>query len=63
TEGNVNISVFDAAGRSVSTLVNETKPAGEYTFTLNNQNLAAGIYFVRVQTPDGLNTQTMTIIR
>jgi len=63
TEGNVNISVFDAAGRSVSTLVNETKPAGEYTFTLNNQNLAAGIYFVRVQTPDGLNTQSMTIIR
>ena len=63
TEGNVNISVFDAAGRSVSTLVNETKPAGDYTFTLKNQNLAAGIYFVRVQTPEGVNTKSMTIIR
>ena len=63
TEGNVNISVFDAAGRTVSTLVNETKPAGDYTFTLKNQNLAAGIYFVRVQTPEGVNTKSMTIIR
>jgi len=62
-EGNVRISIFNAAGRLVNNLVNETKPAGEYTFTLNNQNLAAGIYFVRVQTPDGLNTQSMTIIR
>ncbi|MBA7556048.1 hypothetical protein ES705_48745 [subsurface metagenome] len=59
----MNISVFDAAGRSVSTLVNETKPAGDYTFTLKNQNLAAGIYFVRVQTPEGVNTKSMTIIR
>jgi len=63
TEGNVNISVFDAAGRSVSTLVNETKPAGDYTFTLNNQNLAAGIYFIRVETSEGVTTKPMTIIR
>jgi hypothetical protein len=63
TKGNVNISVFDAAGRSVSTLVNETKPAGEYTFTLNNQNLAAGIYFIRVVTSECVTTKLMTIIR
>ena len=63
TEGNVNISVFDAAGRSVSTLVNETRPAGEYTFTLNNPNLAAGIYFIRIETPEGTAGKTMTIVR
>lgn len=62
-QGHVNISLFDAAGRSVSTLVNETKPAGEYTFTLNNQNLAAGIYFIRVETSEGTVGKTMTIVR
>ncbi|MCK4817106.1 hypothetical protein KA005_15155, partial [bacterium] len=41
-EGNVKISVFDAVGRLVDNLLNETKPAGEYTVNMNNQNLAAG---------------------
>jgi len=63
TEGNVKISMFDAAGRLVNALVNETKPAGEYTVNMNNQNLAAGIYFIRVKTPEGVNTKPMTIIR
>lgn len=63
TEGNVNISVFDATGRSVSTLVNETKPAGEYTVNMNNPNLAAGVYFMRIETPEGTAGKTMTIVR
>lgn len=62
-QGNVNISVYDAAGRIVKTLVNESKPAGDYSITMNNDNLASGIYFVRVETPDGVNTKPMTIIR
>jgi hypothetical protein len=63
TEGDVRITLFDAAGRTVSTLVNEIKSAGKYTFTIDNENLAAGIYFVRVETPDGVNTKAMTVIR
>ncbi len=62
-EGNVRISLFDAAGRVVNTLVNETKPAGEHTLILNNQNLSAGVYFIRVETQEGVNTESMTIVR
>lgn len=62
-QGHVNISLFDAAGRVVQTLVNESKPAGDYSITMNNDNLASGIYFVRVETPDGVNTKPMTIVR
>lgn len=62
-QGPVNISVFDATGRVVNNLVNETKSAGEYTVNMNNQNLAAGIYFIRVETPEGTAGKTMTIIR
>lgn len=62
-QGNVNISVYDATGRIVKTLVNENKPAGDYLITMNNENLAAGVYFVKVKTPEGTAGKTMTIIR
>jgi len=62
-QGSVNISVYDAAGRIVNNLVNEIKPAGEYTVNMNNQNLAAGIYFIRIETPEGTAGKTMTIVR
>ncbi len=62
-EGNVRISIYDATGRFVNNLVDETKPAGEYMYTLRNQNLMAGIYFVRVETSEHVVTKPMTILR
>lgn len=61
--GYVNISVYDATGRIVQTLVNENKPAGQYSLGINNKNLAAGIYFIKLETPEGITGKTMTIIR
>lgn len=63
TEGMVNIVMYDATGRLVKDLVNETKAAGEYSVNIDNTDLAAGIYFVKVETPDGASTKTMTIVR
>ena len=62
-EGRVKVSVYDATGRVVNNLLDDTKPAGEYSLTVNNENLAAGVYFVRVETPEGIAGKTMTIIR
>jgi hypothetical protein len=62
-EGNVKILLYDAAGRLVNTVVHEIKNAGDYSFTLDNKALAAGVYFIRVETPDGVATKTMTIVR
>ncbi len=61
--GMVDVSIFDAAGRMVSNLIHETMNAGEHATNIEARNLAAGIYFVRVDTPDGVGTKTMTIIR
>jgi len=61
--GHVKISVYDINGRLVSNVINTTTPAGIYSLNLNNQNLASGIYFVRVETPDGIAAKTMTIVR
>jgi hypothetical protein len=63
TQGLVDISLFDATGRLVKSLVNEIQTAGDHRFALDNVGLAAGIYFVRVSTEQGTETETMTIIR
>uniref|UniRef100_A0A7V1EH07 T9SS type A sorting domain-containing protein n=1 Tax=candidate division WOR-3 bacterium TaxID=2052148 RepID=A0A7V1EH07_UNCW3 len=62
-QGSVKISLYDASGRLVSNLIKETKSAGTYTLNLNNQTLPNGIYFVRVESPEGTATKTMTIVR
>ncbi len=61
--GDVKISLYDAIGRLINTLVDETKPAGEYSLTLNNHNLAAGVYFIRVEMADEVTTEAMTIVK
>ncbi|MGB3341561.1 MAG: T9SS type A sorting domain-containing protein [bacterium] len=62
-EGLVKVSVFDATGRVVDNLVNEVKPAGEYSLNINSADLASGVYFVQIETPEGTAGKTMTIIR
>lgn len=61
--GDVRISLYDAIGRLIKTLVDETKPAGEYSLTLNNHSLAAGVYFIRVEMADEVTTEAMTIVK
>jgi len=46
-EAQVNIYVFDIAGRKVQTLVNETQTAGSYFLNFNASYLASGMYFVK----------------
>lgn len=62
-QGIVNISIYDIAGRLVDNLMDEAKPVGEHTVNIDAQNLTAGVYFVKVETPDGVGTKTMTIVR
>lgn len=48
---NVTIKIFDVMGRDIATLVNDWKPAGEYSITFHPEksNLASGIYFYKLQ--------------
>jgi hypothetical protein len=45
----VSLKVFDLLGNEVATLVNEEKPAGEYTVALNAFSLSSGIYIYSLQ--------------
>ncbi len=42
---NVQLKVFDILGRKVAELVNEEKPAGNYTVNFNASKLSSSIYF------------------
>jgi hypothetical protein len=50
----VSLRIYDVAGRSVKTLVNEHKPAGRYVVTWDRtandgHRIGTGVYFIRVE--------------
>jgi hypothetical protein len=52
--GHVSVGVYDASGRQVAALADETYPAGRHELTWNTGDrpggrLAAGVYFVRLE--------------
>ena len=58
--GFVSIKVLNAVGTEVASLVNEKKPAGEYSVNWNAAGLTSGIYFCRIQA--GSFSETRKII-
>lgn len=60
--GMATVQVFDLAGRSVQTLVNEEVTAGSHTVNWTPGQMASGVYFVRLTTPAGtVSTQAMVL--
>jgi flagellar hook assembly protein FlgD len=64
----VRIAVFDLAGRNVVSLVDEVRPAGRHAVTWDGRDragdrVAAGIYFVRLESRDFRQVRKVTVIR
>ena len=55
--GNVNITVFDALGRTVKVLVNDIKQPGEYNILFDGSNLSNGVYYYRMQAGNFVETK------
>jgi hypothetical protein len=60
--GRTRILVSDAAGRSVATLTDEQEYSGRHVRVWNGCDaqgniVGSGVYFIRVQTPDGATTR------
>ncbi len=45
---NVNLTIFNTAGKEVAVLINEDKVAGEFSADLTKHNLKKGNYFYRL---------------
>ena len=66
--GNVSIKIYNISGQLVSTLVDEQKPAGEYSVQWNSTNsngkeVNAGVYFYRVKTGKFVQTKKMLLMK
>jgi hypothetical protein len=53
-KGNVNLKILDITGREVATLMDGVKEKGEYTLKYDASDLRSGIYFVKVESGDGI---------
>ena len=63
--GPVRLCVYDTAGRLVRELVDESESAGEHRREWDGRDsrgrtVAAGVYFARLETPDGVATRQIT---
>ena len=45
----MSLQVFDVLGNEVATLVNETKPAGNYEVEFDGSQLTSGVYFYQLK--------------
>ena len=59
----VKLTVYDALGRAVATLVDEARPAGSYTVTWNAQNLPSGVYVYRIVAGDYVASKKMLLTK
>jgi hypothetical protein len=61
--GDVSIILYDGSGNEIETLVNGFRAAGQYTINYNARNLASGIYYYRIVTPEFVQTNKMILIK
>jgi len=59
----VVLKVFDVLGKEVATLLNEEKPAGQYSIEFNAKDLPSGIYFYKLQAGSFVETKKMILIK
>ncbi len=60
---NVSLKVYDAMGREVSTLVNEFKNTGNYSYEFNASDFASGIYYYTLTAGNFTQTKKLTLLK
>jgi G:T/U-mismatch repair DNA glycosylase len=61
--GMVTLIVFDALGRQLETLVNESQMAGTYEATFDATKYPSGVYFYKLITKDFVQTRRMMLVK
>jgi len=61
--GNVRLELYDVTGRLVKTLFNGYRREGDYRIEVNASSVTPGVYFMKINTPDGGFTERLTILK
>jgi len=59
----VRLVVFDAIGREIATLVNETQQPGNYEVNFDASRLTSGAYLYRIQAGKFVETKKMILMK
>ena len=62
-EAFVSLRVFNSIGEEAANLVNETKPAGNYSVSFYAGRLPSGIYFYKIAAGDFIQTRKMMLVK
>lgn len=62
-EALTTLKIYNSLGREVTTLVNETKPAGIYDVNFSATDLSSGIYFYTLQAGTFTSTKKMILMK
>ncbi|MBU0561645.1 MAG: T9SS type A sorting domain-containing protein [Bacteroidetes bacterium] len=60
---NVTITVYDALGREISTLLNLEQKPGLYKIEFDGSNLASGVYYYQFRAGDFIQTKKMILLK
>ena len=63
SRSSVTLTVYDALGRNIRTLVNQQLDAGEYAATFDAANLSSGVYYYVLKAGSFTQTKRMVLIR
>ena len=68
TPGRVQLSIYNALGQPVRTLVDQVQPAGFYQVRWNGRDqrgtiVSAGVYLTRFLYPGGVQTQLLLYLK
>ena len=59
----VSLKIYDVLGREVRVLVNEHKDVGRYSLIFEANDLPSGVYFIKLQAGDFVDTKKMIVMR
>ncbi len=59
----VRLSIWDLSGHEVRVLIDAVQAPGQYTLTFDAADLPSGTYFLRLKTPEGVQTHKMILVR
>jgi len=62
-DAKVSLKVYNSAGSEVATLINSQQKAGKYECNFDGSQIASGIYYFVLQTPDANITRKMVLLK
>jgi photosystem II stability/assembly factor-like uncharacterized protein len=61
--GHVSLKLYDLLGNEVASLVNENKPAGNYSVQFNGSKLTSGLYFYKLESGSYVDVKKFVLMK